>query len=409
MGRIARHVSILVLFMGLVAWKGASFNTMMIVPTGVGATIGGYAGDALPAARLLAEVSDTLITHPNVLNGAMLYWPMDNVLYVEGHALDEFAAGRLALEPLKEGSQRIGLLMDKGVEPDLRQRQLQVADGARATLGLDVHACVVTPREVGVELSLSESGVSWGSLSDIPALLEGAQELIDMGCTAIAVVARFPEEEDDEKSDALFDSYRRGDGVDAIAGAEALISHSITQKFYVPCAHAPAFDPMDVKYDVSPKAVAEELGYTFLPCVLANLQRSPRLHRINTAQAASASILPDDAITAADVDALVVPADCLGGPATLALLATDCLVVAVEDNTTAMKVSREAFPHANIVLVRSYLEAAGLVVAHKHTGARMLGGSVAALEAGGVRAAVKAGISVDAVRGTVEALHAKVK
>jgi Protein of unknown function (DUF3326) len=34
--------------------------------------------------RLLASVVDVLVTHPNVLNGAMLSRPMENVLYVEG-------------------------------------------------------------------------------------------------------------------------------------------------------------------------------------------------------------------------------------------------------------------------------------------------------------------------------------
>lgn len=38
----------------------------MIVPTGVGASIGGFAGDALPVARALSSVVDCLITHPNV-------------------------------------------------------------------------------------------------------------------------------------------------------------------------------------------------------------------------------------------------------------------------------------------------------------------------------------------------------
>jgi len=38
----------------------------MIVPTGVGAAIGGFAGDALPVARALASVVDCLISHPNV-------------------------------------------------------------------------------------------------------------------------------------------------------------------------------------------------------------------------------------------------------------------------------------------------------------------------------------------------------
>lgn len=40
---------------------------MMIVPTGIGASIGGFAGDALPIARALASVVDCLISHPNVL------------------------------------------------------------------------------------------------------------------------------------------------------------------------------------------------------------------------------------------------------------------------------------------------------------------------------------------------------
>jgi hypothetical protein len=37
-----------------------------------------------------------------VLNAAMLYWPMPNVLYVEGHALDRFAEGLWALQPVHQ-------------------------------------------------------------------------------------------------------------------------------------------------------------------------------------------------------------------------------------------------------------------------------------------------------------------
>nr|GMD26644.1 uncharacterized lipoprotein syc1174_c-like isoform X1 [Ipomoea batatas] len=74
------------------------YTSVMIVPTGIGAAIGGYAGDALPVARAFSSVVDCLITHPNVLNAAMLYWPMSNVLYVEGYALDRFAEGLWALE-----------------------------------------------------------------------------------------------------------------------------------------------------------------------------------------------------------------------------------------------------------------------------------------------------------------------
>ena len=46
------------------------FNVVLIVPTGIGAEIGGHSGDATPAAILLSEVADSLITHPNVVNAS---------------------------------------------------------------------------------------------------------------------------------------------------------------------------------------------------------------------------------------------------------------------------------------------------------------------------------------------------
>jgi len=42
-----------------------------------------------------------------------------------------------------------------------------------------------------------------------------------------------------------FEQYRKGGGVDGIGGAEALISHVIGKAVGVPCAHAPAFSPME--------------------------------------------------------------------------------------------------------------------------------------------------------------------
>src|SRR4051812_3220921 len=43
-----------------------AFNAVMLIPTGVDCAIGGHAGDATPAARLLANVCDNLVLHPNV-------------------------------------------------------------------------------------------------------------------------------------------------------------------------------------------------------------------------------------------------------------------------------------------------------------------------------------------------------
>ena len=60
------------------------YTVILIIPTGIGAAIGGYAGDALPVARVISQVCDRLITHPNVMNGASLYWNIPNAFYVEG-------------------------------------------------------------------------------------------------------------------------------------------------------------------------------------------------------------------------------------------------------------------------------------------------------------------------------------
>ncbi|MFN7659132.1 MAG: DUF3326 domain-containing protein, partial [Dolichospermum sp.] len=126
------------------------YTVILIIPTGIGAAIGGYAGDALPVARIISRVCDRLITHPNVMNGASLYWNIPNAFYVEGYGLDKFAAGEWGLRPVR--SNRVGLLLDQGIEPELMLRHLQVADAARATVGLNSTNHVITDAPLNVEL-----------------------------------------------------------------------------------------------------------------------------------------------------------------------------------------------------------------------------------------------------------------
>ena len=116
--------------------NAAPLPVLMVVPTGIGCAIGGFAGDALPSARLLAAASGCLITHPNVMNGAALYWSDPRIHYVEGWSLDAFSKGLLRLRPQRR--QRIGVLFDAGIEPELLLRHRQVLAAARATLGLEI-------------------------------------------------------------------------------------------------------------------------------------------------------------------------------------------------------------------------------------------------------------------------------
>ncbi len=324
------------------------FTVALIIPTGIGAAIGGYAGDALPVARAMAGVCDRLITHPNVLNGAQLYWPIPNAWYVEGYGLDQFAAGHWGLRSIH--SNRIGLVMDCGIEPELRMRHLQAADAARATLGLHLTDAVLTDEPLGVTLKTSESGATWGTIANPDSLLRAVEIAIHRaGATAIAVVARFPEQLDDK----ALTQYRHGQGVDPLAGAEAVISHLVVRTFHVPCAHAPALSPLPLDPHLSPRSAAEELGHTFLPCVLVGLSRAPQF--VTAVQ--QRHDLWRDA-----VDAVVIPETACGGSAVLSWSKTATPIITVSDNRTTLNVTPETLA-LQVTRAQSYSEAIGILAA----------------------------------------------
>jgi len=54
----------------------------------------------------------------------------------------------------------------------------QVADGARATLGINVHEYIVTDEPLGVKIDMSPGGASWGTIARPDALLRAASHLI---------------------------------------------------------------------------------------------------------------------------------------------------------------------------------------------------------------------------------------
>nr|GEX40405.1 putative lipoprotein [Tanacetum cinerariifolium] len=302
-------------------WK-REYSSVVIVPTGVGASIGGYAGDALPVVRTLASVADCVISHPNVLNAAMLYWPMPNVLYVEGYALDRFAEGLWALQPVHQN--KVGLLLDAGIEEELRMRHLQVADATRASLGLPVHEYIVTDAPLEVEKWVDpKSGQATGRIKHPGSLLRAIQTLRDRSMVnAVAVVARFPDDDIDD-----VDEYRQG-------------------------KPSPA-PPVQIRM-----LGAEELGYTFLPCVLAGLANAPQ-YLISDSRTNSC-------IVASDVDSVILPADACGGDGVLAFAnkKTKPLIICVQENGTVLNDTPEKLG-IDVIKVSNYWDAIGVVAAHK--------------------------------------------
>ena len=77
------------------------FNVVYLVPTGVGAEVGGHAGDATPAAQLLASICDHLVTHPNVVNASDINELPTNASYVEGSVICRLLMGTAALKTVR--------------------------------------------------------------------------------------------------------------------------------------------------------------------------------------------------------------------------------------------------------------------------------------------------------------------
>ena len=342
--------------------------TLLIIPTGIGCDIGGFAGDAIPTARLLASASQCLITHPNVMNGGSLYWPDPHIHYVEGYSLNLFATGELFLKPVRQ--QKVGLLLDAGLESDLKQRHLQVADGCVTSLGLDIGPIVTTEKALRINLEKGLSGSSWGNIGEPDVLLRGAEKLKKAGATAIAVITRFPDDSDDLETKL----YRQGNGVDMIAGAEAVISHFLVKHLLIPCAHAPGLAPLSVDYDLDPRTSGEEIGYTFLQSVLVGLSRAPDLipnSVLNNYENSTLQLTP--LLSNENLGAVVVPQGALGGEAVLSCIEKSIPLIIVSNqgvlNVNSSKMRLDYLSSAkdnNILYADNYLEAAGLITALRY-------------------------------------------
>lgn len=346
------------------AFQGAfqpPFVAAMVIPTGVGASIGGFAGDATPYLNLLASVTDVLITHPNVANAAVFQKLPDNALYVEGYGLDQFMQGHWALQPVRKN--RIGVVFDAGISPDMLTLHINTINAVRSVYGVDILGYVLTEQPVETGCEITHSGCSSGYLRNPDVILSACRQLQAQGATAIALCMLLPELEDGEAEHEA--SYRDGSGVDPIGGIEGILSHLVVSELGIPCAHAPVFTwekAVPVTDEIlDPRAAAEFIAPTFLPCVLTGLNRAPQMHPI-------ASAKPSD-LTIDQLSALVVPANAMGGLPVLAALQQGIPIIAVEDNQTVLRMGTDCFTAASperqalIRRVHSYEEAAGVLQA----------------------------------------------
>ncbi len=328
------------------------FVVVQIIPTGVRCEIGGYAGDAGPVTNLLASVVDVLVTHPNAVNASDLNEMADNVWYVEGKSLDDFLLGHLGLHPVR--SHRIGTFVDPTGREHLDD-VVNTLDAARAVKGVDCGIYTVLEREPGIRIEWSETGCAVGTLADPEAVLEAVELLMSQGATAVGGVSVIH-----GVTREMFSRHLRGEIPNPSGGVEAIITHLISKIFRIPTAHAPLpyYRSLKERTMFDPRAAAEFISTPHYFCVLKGLAKAPRLLPLDRLDAA-----PAGAITLNHVGAIVAPASCLGGIPALAAELSGIPLVAVRENATVLDVSNARMHMANVVEVDSYLEAAGVVAA----------------------------------------------
>lgn len=313
---------------------------LMIVPTGIGASIGGYAGDASLYAQKIAR-RIPLIVNPNIVNAALFSGITDNTYYVEGFAIDEFVKGNIALKP--STNNKIGVIFDRAISENILNIHINTINAVKTVYGIDVIGYEVSCEPAGVEFFTTTNGISSGKVNNPKTLLDAGKKLIQRGAQALAVVCAFDEPPEDD--------YENGDGVDIVGGVEAVISHYLTRELLCPCVHAPAFEDVTITGKiVNPKVSAEYITPTFLPCLLFGLKNAPQLVDLNAPDVTAKK----SCITVENLHSVSVPYNALGSGVVLDALSKNIPVYAIKENRSILNIDKNAIHLDGVTELETY-------------------------------------------------------
>ncbi len=334
-----------------------AFNTVLLIPTGIGSELGGHAGDANVAARLLAAASDRLITHPNVVNASDLNELPENGLYVEGSIIARLLMGTIGLQPVR--ANRVLVVLDRHPDSYFSDMVINSVNAARASFGLDATEIVMLDPPVRLEALYASSGRAVGRVERLDGLMrllaerQGSYDAVAIS-TQIEMPASYHK-----------DYYvARGEMINPWGGVEAIFTHALSSLYDIPTAHAPMEASREVSNQdlgvVDPRMAAEAISNAYFMCVLKGLQRAPRIIRDISPSP------PPGVLTAAHVSCMVIPVGCVGIP-TLAALEQGIPVIAVRENRNIMKNDLQALPwrRGQLHMVENYWEAIGVMTALK--------------------------------------------
>lgn len=305
-------------------------NVVFIIPTGVGAEIGGHAGDATPAACLIGSVCDRIILHPNVVNAMDINEMPKNALYVDGHTLDTFLAGEISLK-LVQSNKILAV-----VNPTFKPETVNAISACRTTSGIDVEI-VVLERPLILRAGFDGQGLATGSIEGTDELI---RQLKDYTFDALAILTEIKTDRE------IVIHYLTQGGVNPWGVVESMACRPISNALKCPVAHAPIGNDDDqykeyINDICDPRMGADFVTVAYLFCVIKGLHKAPRW--------GTRGLHIDD------IDLLVSPDMVFGVPHKLCLRQHIPILV-VKENKTIL-------PRAvgNCLKVENYLEAAGWI------------------------------------------------
>lgn len=331
------------------------FNVALMIPTGIGAEIGGHAGDACCLTKLFGGLCDYVITHPNVVNASDINEMPSNTLYVEGSSLCRLLMGTLSLKPVL--SNRILLAIDDNINSKISNISINALNAARATYGLNCPLIVKLSPSINLTMNYTSSGRASGKITNYEVLIDALKKYRnEYDAIALSTDIQLPPR-------LLLQYYEsRGKKINPLGGIEALLSHGISLLFNVPAAHSPMYEGEmeELNFPLDPRAAAESISFSYLQCILKGLQRSPQLIE---------NLLDYEipgTISASQISCLILPDGCLG-LTVLAALEQGIIVIAVKENKNLMANNLEELPWrpGQFYKVENYLEAAGILLAIK--------------------------------------------
>lgn len=325
---------------------------LSVIPTGIGCSIGGYAGDASPVTNLLALTADYLITHPNSVNASnFIGLNNDKIVYTDGYCIDLFCKGLVDL--YIPHSNKVGLVIEKAESSKL-DAVFNIINTVRAVHGVNITDYVITEKPIGGHCIENRSGAFVGTIDNPHVVLEACEKLIRNGVNAIALTSNI--------QDLSYENYVKhfdGEYPNPVGGVEAIISYLVTRQFQVPSAHAPMSNlrELNLKYNiVDARGAGEFSSASGLACILIGLHRAPQIRPDFNYRAI-------DMISLNNLTAVVMPFNSLGGVPAIYAQKYNIPVIAVQENHTILNVTQEKLRLNNVIKARSYAEAAGILLA----------------------------------------------